>query len=115
MSSKIEWTQETWNPVTGCDPVSPGCDHCYADRMAMRLQAIGATKYANGFRLTLHPDLLHQPLKRRKPTVYFVNSMSDLFHQDVPTEFIQQVFRTMRAASQHQFQILTKRSGRLLA
>lgn len=113
--SSIEWTQSTWNPTTGCDTLSPGCDNCYAERMAHRLKAMGQKKYANGFELTLHPDTLDLPLRWKEPQVIFVNSMSDLFHQAIPVEYIQRVFETMRAASWHTFQVLTKRSGRLLA
>ena len=113
--SSIEWTSATWNPSTGCDALSPGCDNCYAERLAHRLRAMGQRKYANGFKLTLHNEALEVPLKWKRPQVIFVNSMSDLFHQNVPLEFIQRVFATMRKAHWHQFQILTKRSGRLLA
>ncbi len=113
--SAIEWTGATWNPSTGCDALSPGCENCYAERLTRRLKAMGQKKYANGFDLTLHPDTLELPLKWKKPQTVFVNSMSDLFHHDVPLKFIQRVFATMRAASWHQFQVLTKRSGRLLA
>lgn len=113
--SAIEWTEATWNPSTGCDVLSPGCENCYAERLTRRLKAMGQKKYANGFRLTLHPDTLELPLRWKKPQRIFVNSMSDLFHHEVPLEYIQQVFATMRAASWHEFQILTKRSGRLLA
>jgi len=111
--SSIEWTELTWNPVTGCTKISAGCRHCYAERMAVRLQAMGQPAYASGFELTLHPDKLRQPLEWKKPSVIFVNSMSDLFHEGVPVEFIQAVFDTMRRASWHQFQILTKRAKRL--
>ena len=111
--SSIEWTQFTWNPLTGCTKISPGCKHCYAERMALRLQAMGQPHYVNGFRLTLHEDALELPLKWRKPRRIFVNSMSDLFHRSVPTEYIHRVFDVMRRANWHQFQILTKRSGRL--
>jgi len=113
--STIEWTEATWNPSTGCDALSPGCDNCYAERLTRRLKAMGQKKYANGFRLTLHPDTLELPLRWKEPQRIFVNSMSDLFHHDVPLDYIQRVFATMRAASWHQFQVLTKRSGRLLA
>jgi len=113
--SSIEWTGATWNPSTGCDALSPGCDNCYAERLAHRLKAMGQKKYANGFQLTLHPEALDLPLTWKQPQVVFVNSMSDLFHQSVPPEFIQRVFATMRKAHWHQFQILTKRSGRVLA
>jgi len=112
-NSSIEWTDATWNPLTGCTKVSPGCKHCYAERMAKRLQAMGQPNYANGFELTLHEDKLEEPLSWRKPRAVFVNSMSDLFHHDVPDEFIQRVFAVMRQASWHRFQVLTKRSGRL--
>ena len=113
--SFIEWTDATWNPTTGCTELSPGCENCYAERLSLRLKAMGQKKYANGFRLTLHPDALDIPLRWKQPRLIFVNSMSDLFHHDVPVEYIQRVFCTMRAASWHQFQVLTKRSGRLLA
>lgn len=112
--SSIEWTESTWNPLTGCTKISPGCKHCYAERMALRLQAMGQPNYANGFKLTLHEQALEAPLSWRRPQVVFVNSMSDLFHRDVPVEFIQQVFSVMRRASWHTFQVLTKRSRRLL-
>jgi len=111
--SKIEWTNETWNPVTGCDHVSPGCDNCYAERMAHRLHAMGVAKYDNGFNVTLHPDTLDHPLKWKTPRLIFVNSMSDLFHPDVPLSFVRKVFDTIGRARQHQFQLLTKRSKRL--
>lgn len=104
----------TWNPVTGCTKVSPGCKHCYAERFAKRLQAMGMARYANGFELTLHDDALELPLRWRMPRVVFVNSMSDLFHEDVPVEFIQRVFEVMERCPQHVFQVLTKRSERLL-
>jgi protein gp37 len=113
--SAIEWTEATWNPSTGCDALSPGCENCYAERLTQRLKAMGQKKYVNGFQLTLHPDTLELPLRWKKPQMIFVNSMSDLFHQAVPLDYIQRVFGTMRAASWHQFQVLTKRSGRLLA
>lgn len=111
--SAIEWTEATWNPLTGCDKISPGCANCYAERMSERLRLMGQPNYKNGFELTLHPHALALPLKWKKPQRIFVNSMSDLFHKDVPIEFIQQVFATMRQASWHRFQILTKRSDRL--
>jgi len=113
-NSKIEWTQSTWNPVTGCTKISAGCQNCYAERMARRLQAIGSANYANGFRLTLHPHVLELPLSWRKPRTVFVNSMSDLFHKNVPLNFISQVFDIIKRAPHHYFQILTKRSERLL-
>ena len=111
--SKIEWTEATWNPVTGCTKTSPGCRHCYAERMAKRLQAMGQPNYVNGFEVTLHDHVLPLPLQWRRPRMVFVNSMSDLFHADVPAEFIQRVFGVMRRASWHTFQVLTKRSARL--
>ena len=111
--SSIEWTEETWNPLTGCTKISPGCKHCYAERMATRLQAMGQRNYRNGFQLTLHEQALEIPLRWRTPRVVFVNSMSDLFHKDVPAEFIHRVFDVMRRASDHTFQVLTKRADRL--
>ncbi|MCB0106697.1 MAG: phage Gp37/Gp68 family protein [Caldilineaceae bacterium] len=111
--SLIEWTEQTWNPTTGCTKVSPGCKHCYAEVMARRLRAMGARGYENGFELALHPARFAQPLKRKKPTVYFVNSMSDLFHEDVPDAFLDSAFATIAGAPQHTFQILTKRAERL--
>jgi protein gp37 len=112
-TTSIEWTDATWNPLTGCTKISPGCQHCYAERMAKRLEAMGNPNYANGFKLTLHEHMLDVPLRWRKPRSVFVNSMSDLFHKDVPEEYIQQVFDVMRRASWHTFQVLTKRSDRL--
>ena len=114
LNSAIEWTESTWNPVTGCTKISPGCRHCYAERMALRLQGMGQPNYARGFKLSLHPHALRLPLTWKKPQMVFVNSMSDLFHEDVPLDFIQRVFDVMRRAHWHQFQILTKRSERLL-
>ncbi len=111
--SGIEWTESTWNPVTGCTKVSPGCKHCYAERMAERLQAMGQGNYRNGFRLTLQPHMLELPLRWKKPQTIFVNSMSDLFHTDVPLDYIQRVFDVMRRAHWHRFQVLTKRADRL--
>jgi len=113
VNSKIEWTECTWNPVTGCTKVSPGCQHCYAERMAKRLQAMGQANYRNGFQPTPHSHMLDVPLRWRQPRMIFVNSMGDLFHKDVQTEFILQVFDVMRRAKQHCFQVLTKRSERL--
>lgn len=112
--SAIEWTEMTWNPVTGCTKVSPGCKHCYAETMAKRLVAMGSPRYADGFAVTLQEDLVELPKRWRTPRKVFVNSMSDLFHTGVPCEFIQRVFRTMNQCPQHQFQILTKRADRLL-
>jgi protein gp37 len=109
----IEWTEATWNPVTGCTKVSPGCKHCYAERMAVRLQAMGQPNYADGFRLTLQPHMLELPLRWKRPQTIFVNSMSDLFHDDVPVEYIREVFDVMGKAHWHRFQVLTKRAGRL--
>lgn len=112
--SSIEWTEVTWNPLTGCTKISPGCKNCYAERMAKRLKAMGQEKYQNNFQLTLHPHSLEEPLKIKKPQIVFVNSMSDLFHKDVPIEFVQEVFSVMREAHWHIFQVLTKRAKRLL-
>ncbi|HZR69521.1 MAG TPA: phage Gp37/Gp68 family protein [Burkholderiales bacterium] len=111
--SNIEWTEMTWNPVTGCTKVSQGCKHCYAERMARRLEAMGTDRYRNGFEVTLHPDLLDVPRSWRRPKVVFVNSMSDLFHDDIPLAYIKRVFETMRDCPHHTFQVLTKRSERL--
>jgi protein gp37 len=111
--SNIEWTEHTWNPVTGCTKVSPGCKHCYAETMAVRLKAMGASGYQNGFNLTLHPDRLNQPFKRKKPTTYFVNSMSDLFHEEVPDTYIEQVIEVCRQTPMHTYQVLTKRGERI--
>src|SRR5450759_1941579 len=113
-TTRIEWTESTWNPVTGCTKISAGCANCYAERMAARLQAMGQANYRNGFEVTLHEHALHLPIKWRKPQMIFVNSMSDLFHEDVPLDFILRVFEVMRQAHWHRFQILTKRSDRLL-
>ncbi|MDM8520120.1 phage Gp37/Gp68 family protein [Anaerolineales bacterium HSG6] len=113
--SSIEWTGKTWNPVTGCTKISQGCKHCYAERMTKRLKAMGVDKYQHGFEVQIHQDTLTIPLHWKKPQTIFVNSMSDLFHKDVPVFFIQNVFQTMQQAHWHQFQILTKRSERLLS
>ncbi len=113
-NSHTEWTDATWNPVTGCTKISAGCKNCYAERLALRLQAMGNRRYENGFQVTLHGDVVDLPKSWRTPRMIFVNSMSDLFHDKVPLNFIQRVFATMRACSQHTFQILTKRSERLL-
>lgn len=112
--SKIEWTQLTWNPVTGCNKVSEWCKNCYAERMANRLKLMKLYKYRNGFEVTLHPDTLDYPSKIKKPSIIFVNSMSDLFHEKVPQEFIEQVFKIMNKEKQHIFQIVTKRPERML-
>ncbi len=111
--SSIEWTGHTWNPTTGCTKVSPGCKHCYAKTMADRLHVMGAPGYESAFRLTLHPERLSQPLRRKKPTTYFVNSMSDLFHKEVPNSFLDQVMEVIQKTPHHTYQILTKRAGRL--
>jgi protein gp37 len=112
-TTKIEWTEQTWNPTTGCTKISPGCKHCYAEIMARRLQAMGAKGYENGFKLSILPERLAEPLKRRKPTTYFVNSMSDLFHDDINFEFLDQVFEVINSTPQHTYQILTKRAARM--
>ena len=112
--SAIEWTESTWNPVTGCTKISPGCKHCYAERMSIRLKAMGQPNYVNGFQLTVHEHVLEMPLRWKRPQTIFVNSMSDLFHKGVPLEFISKVFDVMVRASHHRFQVLTKRSKRLL-
>jgi len=114
LNSAIEWTEATWNPVTGCTKKSAGCEHCYAERMALRLQGMGQANYAHGFTVTLHPHSLRLPLSWKKPQMIFVNSMSDLFHEGVPLDFIQKVFDVMRRADWHTYQVLTKRSERLL-
>ena len=112
--SNIEWTETTWNPTTGCSKVSAGCLNCYAETMSKRLKAMGMNKYKNGFKLTIHPEAINEPYKWKKPTVVFVNSMSDLFHNNIPVEFIKGVFKVMNNTPQHTYQILTKRSERLL-
>src|SRR6266478_6910386 len=108
----IEWTDATWNPVTGCTKISPGCKHCYAERLAHRLQAMGNPRYKNGFDVILHPDQLTLPLRWRTPRRIFVNSMSDLFHETVPADYIRWVFEIMAKADWHIFQVLTKRAER---
>lgn len=112
--SQIEWTGYSWNPITGCTKISDGCRNCYAERMAKRLQAMGRERYRNGFELTIHEDALETPLKWKKEQMVFVCSMSDLFHEDVPLEFMEKVFTTMHEASWHKYQVLTKRAERLL-
>ncbi|MDQ3915661.1 MAG: phage Gp37/Gp68 family protein [Actinomycetota bacterium] len=123
-STEIEWTEMTWNPVTGCDRVSPGCDHCYAQTLAKRLKAMGNPRYQRdgrartsgpGFGVTMHSDKLQEPMRRTKPTVFFVNSMSDLFHASITTAFIDRVFDVMEATPQHTYQVLTKRPRRMAA
>ncbi len=111
--SRIEWTEQTWNPTTGCTKISPGCKHCYAEVMARRLRAMGAKGYENGFKLSILPERLMEPLNRRKSTTYFVNSMSDLFHNDIPFEFLDQVFDVIKRTPHHTYQILTKRASRM--
>jgi len=111
--SKIEWTESTWNPVSGCNKVSRGCDNCYAERMAKRLQAMGTKGYENGFEVTLHPHVLEKPFRMKKSQIIFVNSMSDIFHDKIPDEYIIKIFETMNKAYWHTFQVLTKRPKRL--
>jgi protein gp37 len=111
--SAIEWTNSTWNVVTGCDKVSPGCKNCYAERYALRLKKMGVKKYVNGFKLAFHPDVMDYPITLKQPRRIFVNSMSDLFHENIPFEFIERVFEVMEKANWHQFQILTKRGEKL--
>lgn len=113
VNSKIEWTESTWNPVTGCTKISEGCKNCYAFTLANRLKLMGNAKYSNGFNIALHEDCLEDPLKWKKPSLVFVNSMSDLFHEEIPLEFIIKVFNVMNKAQRHTFQILTKRAERL--
>jgi protein gp37 len=111
--SKIEWTEQTWNPVTGCTKISEGCRNCYAETMARRLKAMRLKGYENGFKLTLQPERLDEPLNRKKPTMYFVNSMSDIFHEKIPGEYIKRVFDVIKVCPQHTFQVLTKRADRM--
>ena len=113
MATKIEWTEETWNPITGCTKYSAGCEHCYAATFARRLQAMGNNRYKNGFKVTVHRDLFSKPIEWTTPKMIFVNSMSDLFHEDVSDEDILEIFNTMNKASQHTFQVLTKRADRV--
>ena len=112
-TSRIEWTEQTWNPTVGCTKISQGCKHCYAEVMAKRLQAMGTKGYENGFVLTLLPNRLQEPTLRKKPTVYLVNSMSDVFHEDVPFGYIDKIFETIANTPQHTYQILTKRADRM--
>jgi protein gp37 len=114
-NTAIEWTDATWNPVTGCTKISPGCKHCYAERLAVRLRAMGNPRYRDGFAVTLHEDQLDLPLRWRRPRRIFVNSMSDLFHEAVPDAYVRRVFDAMARAPWHQFQVLTKRAERLAA
>jgi protein gp37 len=113
LKSKIEWTENTWNPITGCTKISEGCQNCYAYKMALRLQKMGSDKYADGFDVRIHEECFNEPLHWRKPSKIFVNSMSDLFHRDIHEEFIQKIFETMNKAHWHIFQVLTKRADRL--
>lgn len=112
-TTTIEWTESTWNPVTGCNKISPGCKNCYAEKLSIRLKAMGQSNYKDGFKLTLQPHMLEHPLRWKKPQTIFVNSMSDLFHKDIPLSYIQQVFDVMNRAYWHRFQVLTKRADRL--
>jgi len=111
--TRIEWTERTWNPTVGCTKLSPGCAHCYAEVMSRRLQAMGTKGYENGFELKLLPDRLIEPLQRKKPTIYFVNSMSDVFHEKISFSYIDQIFDAINKSPQHTFQILTKRAIRM--
>ena len=111
--TRIEWTEQTWNPTTGCSKISSGCKHCYAEKMAVRLKAMGAAGYENGFKLNVHESRISQPLKRKKPTVYFVNSMNNHFHENVAYEFIEKVMGVIERTPQHTYQILTKRAARM--
>ena len=115
MSTKttIEWTEQTWNPSVGCSKITSGCNHCYAEVMARRLKAMGVKGYENGFRLTILPERLEDPIKRRRPTIYFVNSMSDLFHEQIPDDYLRQVLAVIKKSPQHTFQVLTKRAERM--
>jgi len=112
---KIEWTEQTWNPTAGCSKVSSGCKNCYAEVMAKRLQAIGVKGYENGFQFSIVPERLNEPLKRKRATVYFVNSMSDLFHQDMPKDYLDKIFEVIKNTPQHTYQILTKRADKMFA
>lgn len=112
-ATKIEWAEQTWNPSTGCSKISSGCTNCYAETMSKRLQAMKTPGYESGFKLSLHPERLEQPLQRKKPTTYFVNSMSDLFHEDIPDDFIDRVFEIIKSTPHHTYQVLTKRADRL--
>ena len=114
MAHKIEWTEQTWNPSAGCTKISSGCKNCYAETMAIRLQAMGVEGYENGFKFNPVPARLFESLKRKKPTVYFVNSMSDLFHQEMPEEYLNEIFNVIKETPQHTYQILTKRADRML-
>ena len=113
MAHKIEWTEQTWNPSAGCTKISAGCKNCYAETMAVRLQAMGVGGYENGFKFSTVPQRLNDPLKRKKPTVYFVNSMSDIFHEDMPEDYLNKIFEVIRQTPLHTYQILTKRADRM--
>ena len=113
MAHKIEWTEQTWNPSAGCTKISAGCKNCYAETMAVRLQAMGVGGYENGFKFSTVPQRLNDPLKRKKPTVYFVNSMSDIFHEDMPEDYLNKIFEVIRQTPRHTYQILTKRADRM--
>ena len=113
MVHKIEWTEQTWNPSAGCTKISSGCKNCYAETMAVRLKAIGVKGYENGFDFSIVPERLYEPLKRKKPTVYFVNSMSDIFHEDMPGEYLDKIFDVIKKTPYHTYQILTKRADRM--
>ena len=113
MAHKIEWTEQTWNPSAGCTKISAGCKNCYAETMAVRLQAMGVVGYENGFKFSTVPQRLNDPLKRKKPTVYFVNSMSDIFHEDMPEDYLNKIFEVIRQTPHHTYQILTKRADRM--
>lgn len=114
MTHKIEWTEQTWNPSAGCTKISAGCQNCYAETMAIRLQAIGVKGYENGFKFNIVPCRLNDPLKKKKPTVFFVNSMSDIFHKDMPLDYLDKIFNVIEQTPQHTYQILTKRADRML-
>lgn len=113
MASKIEWTEATWNPTTGCTKISAGCKHCYAESMARRLKAIGTVGYENGFRFNTVPSRLYEPLKKKKPTVYFVNSMSDIFHEKMPLDYLDKIFSVIEQTPWHTYQLLTKRADNM--
>ena len=113
MAHKIEWTEQTWNPSAGCTKISAGCKNCYAETMAVRLQAMEVVGYENGFKFSTVPQRLYEPLKRKKPTVYFVNSMSDIFHEDMPEDYLNKIFEVIRQTPHHTYQILTKRADRM--
>lgn len=114
MTHKIEWTEQTWNPSAGCTKISAGCQNCYAETMAIRLQAMGVKGYENGFKFNIVPNRLNDPLKKKKPTVFFVNSMSDIFHKDMPLDYLDKIFNVIEQTPQHTYQILTKRADRML-